>query len=376
MALEVKQGARAVAHAVGLCEPKVISAYPITPQTIIVEELAQMVADGELNAEYLRVESEHSAISAVTGASATGVRTYTATASQGLALMHEILYITAGMRLPVVMGVANRALSAPLNIFNDWQDSISERDTGWLQFYCETNQEAVDTHIQAYKIAEDKRVLLPIMVCMDGQYLTHTYEPVDVPDDLKDFLPDYKPEHAYLDPARPITQGAWGMQAEYSKLRRELSDAIDRTPDVIRKAHDDFAKTFGRSYGNAFIEKYGESDTVIVSMGSVCGTLKDVADEQKFEILRVRCFRPFPKRDVVKELVNKKLVIVLEKDISLGTGAGSLFSEVRNAMYDFGGPKIVGFVGGLGGSDIPIRDVEKMYVQATAMKDGEIGWLK
>ncbi|MCK4883815.1 MAG: pyruvate ferredoxin oxidoreductase, partial [Candidatus Diapherotrites archaeon] len=201
----ILNGSQAVAEAVKLCQPTVLPMYPITPSTHIPEALTQMKADGELNGTPITVESEFSALSACIGASATGVRTFTATSSQGLALMHELLHVTSGMRLPVVMTVANRALSAPINIWNDWQDSISARDSGWIQLYCESNQEALDTMIQAYKIAEDPRVLLPVMVCMDGFYLTHATEPVDMPtaEEVKSFLPEYKPEHAYLDPERP-----------------------------------------------------------------------------------------------------------------------------------------------------------------------------
>ena len=200
MTKSVIEGSRAIAEAVRLCAPKVIAAYPITPQTHIVEELAGMVANGAIDAEYINAESEHSAMAACIGAQATGTRTFTATSSQGLALMWELLYVASGMRLPIVMAVANRALSAPLNIWNDWSDSMGARDSGWIQLYCETAQEALDTVIQAYKISENKDVLLPAMVCIDGFFLSHVYEPVDVPESLKGFISSYKP-HVVLDPA-------------------------------------------------------------------------------------------------------------------------------------------------------------------------------
>ena len=209
MVKKITNGGFAVAEAVKLCRPAVAALYPITPSTFVPEKLTEFVNNGELDTEIILTESEFSSLSACIGASATGVRAFTATASQGLALMHEVLFAAAGMRLPVVIVVGNRALSAPLNIWNDWQDSISERDSGALQFYAETNQEAVDLTIQAFRIAEDKDVLLPALVCFDGFWLTHTYEPVDIPDSIEGFLPDYKPEHAYLDPEKPITQGTW-----------------------------------------------------------------------------------------------------------------------------------------------------------------------
>lgn len=372
------EGSIAVAEAVKLCGPKVIAAYPITPSTHIPEKLSEFVANGEMDADFIGVESEHSALSACIGASATGVRTFTATSSQGLALMHELLFVAAGMRLPIVVAVVNRALSAPLNIFNDQQDSVSERDAGWIQLYAETGQEATDMVFQAFKIAEDGAVLLPVMVCLDGFYISHTSEVIDVPDQpaVKSFLPDYAPKHAYLDPARPITQGAWAMQNEYFDLRNELSRAVDASLPKIRSVHDDFAAKFNRKYGDGLVEKYGSSTVVVVSMGSVCGNVKEVADKMGFELLRVRCFRPFPKQRIREELAGKELVIVLEKDVALGLGSGALFSEVRDAMYGSQKPKIVNFVGGLGGKDITIRDIESMVVTASSMKDGDVKWLK
>lgn len=380
MAIEVIEGSDAIAKTVVLCKPDVISAYPITPQTHIVEKLADLVADGKLKSKFLEVESEFSAISSVVGACAAGSRTFTATCSQGLALMHEVLFAVAGLRLPLVMVNTNRSLSAPINIWNDQQDSISERDSGWIQLYVETVQEAVDTLIQAYRIAEDNRVLLPIMVCMDGFILTHVIEPVDIPNEKKiqEFLPEYHPTHAILDPERPMTIGPFAYPEPYFKLRKELSTAVDNSKKVILEAHDEFKRKFNRRYGNGFIEEYKNNKKItIVSMGSVVGTMREVVDSRKdVGIVKVRCYRPFPKDEIVKSLKGKKIVIVLEKNISLGLGSGSLFSEIRDVLYSLKNrPKIVGCIAGLGGSDIRSKDIHTLINNSKKMKDGEVKWL-
>ncbi|MEA3229610.1 MAG: pyruvate ferredoxin oxidoreductase, partial [archaeon] len=282
MVLKVIEGSMAVAEAVRLCNPDVIAAYPITPQTHIVEYLAKMSADGTLKSKHIEVESEFSAISAVTGASAAGSRAYTASSSQGIALMHEVLFATAGMRLPVVMNIVNRALSAPINIWNDHQDTISERDSGWIQLYAETSQEVMDLTIQAFKIAEHKKVLLPIMICLDGFFISHTFEPVDIPDQKKvdRFLPKYRPDHAYLDPEKPMTQGPFAFPKPYIESRKDLSDAIDGSAEIIKAVSKDFRKHFGRQNGNGLIETYNlkGKKTAMVTLGSLAGTVKEASD--------------------------------------------------------------------------------------------------
>ncbi len=370
MVKKIEEGSHAVADVVRLLNPGVLAMYPITPSTHIPERLSEFEANGELGGKIIRVESEFSAISAVVGASARGIRAYTATSSQGLALMHEVLFAASGMRLPIVITVANRALSAPLNIFNDWQDSISERDSGWLQFYGEDSQEVVDLMIQAYKIAEDKRVLLPTMVCMDGFFLTHTYDVIDVPEDLKGFVPDYKPEHAFLDPKKPMTQGAWAMQEPYFKLRKELEEAQRSIFPVIKEVHDDFAKVFGRSYGDGLIEVYGEGDNAVVTMGSFSTNLKVLADKLGFQVIRIRCYRPFPDKELAAALKGKESVAVFEKDVSYGTGHGAVYNDVRTVYNG----KMVNFIVGLGGLDVPVSALEKMYKQVPEMKDAETRW--
>ena len=373
------EGSKVVAEAIYLCKPDVVSAYPITPQTHIVETLAQLIADGRIKSKFLEVESEFTAISSVAGAVAAGSRAFTATCSQGLALMHEVLFAIAGMRLPVVMVVANRALSAPINIWNDWQDSISERDSGWIQLYVETAQEAVDTMVQAYKIAEHRKVLLPVMVCMDGFILTHTVEPVNIPDDVEvdKFLPKYKPTHALLDPTIPMTLGPFAYPEPYFKLRKELSLAIDNSKEIIQKVNEEFEKKFKRKYGNGLIEEYKNNKKIaIVSMGSVCGTIRCVVDDRDdIGLVKIKSYRPFPKEDLVNTLKDKEIVIVLEKNISLGLGSGSVFSEIRDVLYHLKEkPKVVGAVVGLGGTDVKSKDINTLIDKSKKMKDGEVEW--
>lgn len=345
-------------------------------ETHIVERLAEFVANKELKAKLIEVESEFSALSSCIGATATGVRSYTATSSQGLLLMHELLFVTAGLRIPLVMTVANRAVSAPLNIWNDIQDAISQRDTGWIQFYVESVQEAVDTTIQAYRIAEETS--LPVMINMDGYYLTHVYEPVEIPSKEKvdSFLPKTKPKQI-LDPKNPMTIGMYATPEYYMKIREELNQAMNNSVRNIKKVHDDFARKFGREYGNGFVEEYkNDKETVVVTMGSICSTLKDIVDKKdNFGLVRLRTFRPFPKKELKKALENKNTVIVIDRNISLGLGSGALFSELRDALYSSEKtPKVVGFIAGLGGKDTKEGDIEKMVDISKKMNNGEVKW--
>ncbi|GBE19044.1 pyruvate synthase subunit PorA [archaeon BMS3Abin16] len=360
---DIMHGSRAVAEAVRLADVDVIAAYPITPQTHIVEDTAKMVADGDIRAEYVKVESEHSAMSVVIAASGTGARTFTATASQGLALMWEMLFVASGMRLPVVMVNANRALSAPISIWNDQQDSIASRDVGWIQLYVETNQEALDTTLMAYRIAEDAGVQLPVMVCMDGFVLTHTVEPVEVPDEeqVSKFLPKFKPQQ-YLDPKDPMALGPIAFPNVYTELRAMQQQAMDGAMSVIEKVNDEFSAVFNRSYGNGLVEEFKTEDAevIIVTLGSVAGTIKDVIDERgdsKVGLLRIKSFRPLPEDEIRRALKGAKVVGVIEKDVSIGLGKGALASEVRDVMYGSGDSKILSFIAGLGGRDITLDSV-------------------
>ena len=295
MIKEVMTANKAVAEAVRLAKPQVIPVYPITPQTTISEYLAQYVADEKIDAKYVKVESEHSAISAAVGASGAGVRTFTATSSQGLMLMHEILFAAAGMRTPIVLADANRAISAPLNIWNDQQDSIAQRDAGWLQIYVENAQEALDTTLMAYKISENPDVLLPSMVCLDGFILTHTVEPVEIPDQesVDKFLPPYVPKHAYLDPNDPMSIGNFADTHYYTEARHDMEVAMTKSIGVIEETCKEFAEIFGREYGLVEPYKTEDADIVIVAMGSLCSTIRVVVDQlrekgEKVGLLKIR----------------------------------------------------------------------------------------
>ena len=367
------EGSRAVAEAVGLCRPGVISAYPITPQTHIVEELSQMVADGEINAEYVRVESEHSAASVCLGAVAAGSRAYSATTSQGMMLMAEVLYNIAGMRLPMVITGVNRALSAPLSIWNDQQDTMAIRDSGWIQLYAEDNQEALDMHLQAYKISEDDRVLLPVMVCMDGFILTHTYETVDMPsqEQADAFLPPYDPLYK-LDPADPYTLGAFAGPEMYEEVRYEIQRDALASKDVIKEVARDFRTAFGRWEGDV-TDSYrcDDAETIYVAMGSVIGTMKDWVDARREQgdrigILKVRCFRPFPLDEIRAGLAKAKRVVVLEKALSVGA-YGILAAEIRAALYGQAAtPPVHCAVAGLGGRDITFDTLNEIADRSRA----------
>ncbi|HON40359.1 MAG TPA: transketolase C-terminal domain-containing protein [Methanoculleus sp.] len=360
--LEIMEGSHAVAEIVKRCRPQVIAAYPITPQTHIVEALAQMVADCELDADYITVESEFSALSACLGASAAGSRVYSATTSQGLALMFEVCFNVAGLRQPVVMTIANRSLGAPLSIWNDQQDSISLRDSGWLQVYAEDNQEAVDLHMIAYRVCEDHDVLLPAFVCFDGYVLTHTYEPVSIPtqEEVDAYLPAFNP-YQRLDASNPLSFGMYATPDYYMEFRYEIDRAQHRAKEVFAKAGHEFAKQFDRDY-SAPVEGYRleDADTAIVAMGSICGTAKDAVDEMRDAgknagLLKIRMFRPFPAQEIVDALKGVSTVAVLDRNISLGSGGG-VGTEVKAALSG-SGTAVYDYIVALGGRDIRKKDI-------------------
>ncbi len=368
------EGSRAVAEAVKLCRPGVISAYPITPQTHIVEELARMVANGELNAQFINVESEHSAASVVLGAVATGVRSFTASSSQGLLYMGEVIFNIAGLRLPLVLTCANRAVSAPINIWNDQQDSVSLRDAGWIQLYAENNQEAVDFHLMGYRISEDKSIMLPVMVCMDGFILTHGMESVDMPEQEKTdkFLPAYKPLYK-LDPAEPLTMGLLADPDYYMETRFAIQETMKNLLNFIPKVSEEFSAIFGRDYKDGLVEEYctRDAEKVIVSMGSVCGTIKEVVDElrlkgKKVGLLKVISYRPFPYARVYEVLKNIPRVAVLDKSVSLGAYA-PLAVEIKAAFFGKKkSPQVISsFIAGLGGRDIMPASIKEIFKKLT-----------
>lgn len=364
------EGSHAVAEIVKYCRPGVISAYPITPQTHIVEDLAQMIADKELGAQFVNVESEHSAASVVLGAEATGVRSYTATSSQGLLLMAEVVFNIAGLRLPIVMTTANRAVSAPINIWNDQQDVMTVRDSGWVLLFAETIQEAVDLHVQAYKIAEDPRVMLPVMVNMDGFILTHGMEVVDMPSaaDVDKFLPPYKTTYK-LDVDNPLTMGYLADPDYYIEIRSMVQSTHQELLGIIPEVASAFKKAFKRGEGNGLVEGYllDDAEQVFVAMGSVCGTIRETIDElrkqgKKAGLLKIISYRPLPKDEILKSLSRAREIAVVDKSISLGA-FGPLYTDVAAAISSLGAkaPKISGFVLGLGGRDITLKSIQDVY---------------
>jgi pyruvate ferredoxin oxidoreductase alpha subunit len=361
------EGSHAVAQVIKLIKPAVVSAYPITPQTHIVEDLAKIKASGEGDFEYINAESEFSAASIVLGASTTGVRTYTATCSQGLLLMTEVLFCIAGLRLPVVITCANRSVSAPINIWNDQQDAVTIRDSGWLMLYAETNQEAVDLHLLAYKLAETLR--LPVMVNMDGFVLTHTYEPLIMPtqEQVNKFLPAYKPETGtYLDVKNPVTLGALAYPDSYMEIRKQLANDIYSSSDLIKKYNLEFKKIFGRSFGdNGIVEEYKTKDAevILVAMGSVCGTIKEVVDEmrerkQKVGLLKIISLRPFVDDEIVKSF-----------------SEGILATEIKRAAYNRCKGKIQSFVVGLGGRDVTKEMIEQIVFDIKKDKTSQMHFI-
>ncbi|NCF75109.1 MAG: pyruvate ferredoxin oxidoreductase [Xanthomonadaceae bacterium] len=401
---QILEGSRAVAKTIKLIKPAVVSAYPITPQTHIVEDLAKFKADGEANYEYVRAESEFAAASIVLGASATGVRVYTATSSQGLLLMEEVIFNIAGMRLPVVLTCANRGVSAPITIWNDHQDVMAVRDAGWITLFAENSQEAVDLHLLAYKIAE--KIFVPVMVNIDGFVLTHTYEPVKIPSQaqVNKFLPNYHPKKGtYLDVKNPRTFGAFASPAYYMEIRQELHEAISNSKELIKKEINNLEKITKRNYKlqiiNSFprrqkgklriidsglVEYYGlrNPEIIFVAMGSMVGTIKDFIDRNVFffekkgskgisaGVLKVRSFNPFPSDDVNKILNKVKFVAVLDKDISLGK-EGILAQEIKAVAFNKIKAKIQSFIVGLGGRDITGKTLNNI-VELIKKKDNEV----
>ncbi|MFC1658489.1 pyruvate ferredoxin oxidoreductase [Candidatus Omnitrophota bacterium] len=367
---EFQEGSKAIAKVVSLCKPGVISAYPITPQTHMVEELAQLVADGKLNSQFINVESEHSAASVVLGASATGVRVYTATSSQGLFLMAEVLFNIAGMRLPIVLTCANRAMSAPISIWNDQQDSVSLRDCGFIQFYAENIQEAVDLHLIAYRLAENRDIMLPAMVCIDGYILTHGMETVDTPEQeqVDRFLPAYQAPYK-LDVNNPLTLGFLTDPDYYMETRFAIQETHKEILGILPQLFTEFASGFARNYD--FIEKYRleDADKAIVAMGSACGTIKDVVDDlrkkgKRVGLLKISCLRPFPFQDIYNALKGIPRIAVMDRALSLGS-LPPLYSEIKSLFFGKKkSPKVIsGFVAGLGGRDITRESVKQLFRQ-------------
>jgi pyruvate ferredoxin oxidoreductase alpha subunit len=387
-ATKILNGNQTIAEAVRQIDPDVIAAYPITPSTAIVEIIASFRADGLITGEFVCPESEHSAMSVCIGAASAGGRVMTATCSQGLALMWEMLYIAAGLRLPIVAAIANRALSAPINIHGDHSDTMGARDSGWIQIYSEDSQEAYDNFIQAFRIGEHPDVLTPVMVGFDGFIISHSAEVVQVEDDaaVKRFIGDFKPPYPLLDTNRKFTVGPIDFTDYYFEHKRNQIEGIENSPRVIEEVGKEFGRTFGRTYG--FFEEYRTDDAEIgiVVMSSAAGTGKDAVDElraegKKIGLLKPRVFRPFPYRQIAEALKKMKAVAVLDRSSSPGAFGAPLFTEVRSALYDYEKrPKLVNYVYGLGGRDIKVEHFKEVAgklekIATTGKVDEMLGYL-
>ena len=375
-------GNLACAHAMRQINPDVVAAYPITPQTTIVEEFSTFVANGQVDTEYVTVESEHSAMSACVGASAAGSRVITATSSQGLALMWEILYIASALRLPIVMHNVNRTLAGPINIHCDHQDSMGARDSGCIQIHCENAQEAYDTTIQAIRIAEDSRVSLPVLVCLDGFIISHAIDRLDMLDDpeVKKFVGEFEPRVTMLDPEEPITVGPFdGLHGQFFEFRRAQELATLGSLPVIEEVGKEYGAVSGRPYGLIEEYKLDDAEIAIVVLGSTAGTTRVVVDDLRADgvkagLLKIRSFRPFPIKQITDALSGVKAVAVLDRSLSPGAIGAPVFQEVRSALYDSESRvPIINFIYGLGGRDVSMAHLKEAFdVLSDIVKDGQV----
>jgi len=362
-------GNEAIAVAMKQINPDVVAAFPITPSTEIAQYFSSYVANGEVETEFVPVESEHSAMSACIGSQGAGARTMTATSSCGLALMWETLYLAASLRLPITMTCVNRALSGPININADHSDSMGARDSGWIQLYSETNQEAYDNFIQAVRIGEHKDVLLPVMVCQDGFITSHAIENIELLEDelVKAFVREYTPEHYLLNPAEPIAMGPYDTAVYYMEHKRQQAQAMVNAKDAILEIADEFSKLTGRKYGLFEEYRLDDAETALVIVNSSAGTAKVVVDElrmlgKKVGLLKIRVFRPFPMEEIAAALKHVKAVAVMDKCEGFSAAGGPLFAEIRSALYDAkDNVKIVNYIYGLGGRDVRVQDIEAVY---------------
>jgi len=363
----------AVAEAVGLCDIDMAAVYPITPQSHIAEHLSDLVANGEIDAEFVTVESEHSAMSAVIGASGAGARAFTATSSQGLMLMHELLPIASAMRLPICMAIANRAVSGPLNILNDHTDIMPQRDSGWISLFVENGQEAIDMSIIAFKIAEHKDVMLPVNVNIDGFQLTHMVEPFEMPskEEVDRFLPPFVP-HATLHPAKPVTMGAFAMSDYFTEIMKAKDEALKNSKKVIANVLDEWGKMFGRNYKLVETYKSEDAEVIMLTMGSMGETAQMAIDDLRAKgvkagLVKLRLWRPFPFEEIKTAIKNAKKLIVTDRAISFGGPGGPVFSEIKSAMYAATQrPLIYNYIYGLGGRDVTVGDFIGMFEKVLA----------
>lgn len=376
-------GDDSVAHAMRQINPDVLAAYPITPQTEIVQNFASFVSDGIVDTEMITVESEHSAMSACVGASAAGARVMTATSANGLALMWEIVYIAASTRLPIVMPVVNRALSAPINIHCDHSDCMGARDSGWIQVHSENAQEAYDNVIQAVRIGEQENIRLPVMVNLDGFIISHGMERVELIDDdkVKEFIGEYTQPHPLLDVDNPVTYGPLDLYDYYFEHKRQQVEAMERVMDVITAVGEEFGKLTGRKYG--IFEKYklDDAELAMVALGSTNGTAQAAIDELRSEgvkagLLKLRVFRPFPYREIIEALSGVKMLAVFDRSISFGGFGGPLFTEIRSGfLAEKEAPDIINYIYGLGGRDINVSDIKNVFSNLKAGKFEPVNYL-
>jgi len=372
-------GDETAAEAMRQINPDVVAAYPITPQTEIVQNFSQFVANGVVSTEMVRVESEHSAMSACIGAAASGARAMTATSANGLALMWEICYIAASYRLPIVMPLVNRALSGPINIHCDHSDSMGARDSGWIQLYSENCQEIYDNLVQAIRIAEDREVLLPVMVTLDGFIISHAMERVEILEDEKvtEFIGGYKNPYSLLNVDNPVTWGPLDLYDYYFEHKRQQIEAIEKAGEVIQRVGKEFKEISGRSYKLMENYRLEGADLVIVAAGSTAGTVKAVVNQLREEglnagILKIRAFRPFPVREVSQALKNAKAVAILDRSVSFGAEGGPIFLEIRSALFEEAKRvPVVNYIYGLGGRDIGIDEIKAVYKNLERIADGK-----
>jgi len=375
------EGSHAVSEAVRLAKVQVMSAYPITPQTHIVEALSEYCSDGTMNARFLLVESEHSAMAAVIGASSGGARTFTATSSQGLALMHELLHWASAARLPIIMAEVNRALAPGWNIWMDQTDSLAQRDTGWIQLYCEDGQDVFDTTLQAYRLAET--INLPVMVVLDAFFLSHTFEPVDVPDqDLVDrFLPTFSPR-IELDTANPFAMGQMAPPTVYMEMRHDIQKAMELVPDIFTRVEQEFAAIFGRSYGPMERVHCDDAEVIMVVTGTAASTCRKVISDlrsqgEKVGMLKLKMFRPFPTDLIREHLGSVQKVAVVDRNFSFGA-SGIFAQEIRAALCNQNGhPPVFGYITGLGGRDVTPEILAEIYwkTKNSALPENESVWV-
>ena len=372
-------GNEAVAEALRQINPDVMAAFPITPSTEIPQYFSKFVANGQVDSEFIPVESEHSAMSAVIGAEAAGARSVTATSSAGMALMWEELYLAASNRLPCVLTLVNRALSGPININCDHSDSMGARDSGWIQIYAENNQEAYDNLVMAYRIAEHKKVMLPVMICQDGFITSHAVENITLLEDkeVKDFVGEYEPENYLLNPECPMAVGPYSVTNYYFEAKRAQAEALKNAKQVTLDVAKEYAKISGREYGLFEEYKMDDAELAVVIIGSAAGTTKEAVDELRKDgvkagLVKIRLFRPFPAEEIAQSLKGCKAIAVMDRTESYNDNCGPLGAEVTTALYRAGAtPKVLNYVYGLGGRDVRVDDMKGIYAELGEIANGK-----